>query len=59
MELAIPREALGVSEAAGPVDILFKWADNTAGNGDPMEFILHGDTAPNGRFCYVYREARE
>lgn len=59
LELAIPRGTLGVSGAAGPVDILFKWADNTAGNGDPMEFLLHGDTAPNGRFCYVYREARE
>ena len=37
------------------VRLAFKWADNLQQGGDPLEFIVNGDAAPNGRFNYVYR----
>ena len=40
-------------------DFDFKWADNTpgpGGDGDILDFYLHGDTAPDGRFLYRYFE---
>ncbi len=32
----------------------FKWADNSVSNGDVMQFIDMGDTAPSERFNYRY-----
>ncbi len=32
----------------------FKWADNSVSDGDIMQFIDLGDTAPNDRFNYRY-----
>lgn len=32
----------------------FKWADNVPDSGDGMDFLDHGDTAPNARFNYRY-----
>ncbi len=32
----------------------FKWADNSVADGDIMQFIDLGDTAPNDRFNYRY-----
>jgi len=56
LELAIPREAVGLDADSSALDIRFKWADNIPLDGDPLAFTLHGDTAPNNRFQYVYRE---
>lgn len=47
----LPRELFGIR----PLDFEFKWADNV-GNDDIMDFYSDGDTAPTGRFNYVYRE---
>ncbi|HOS92696.1 MAG TPA: hypothetical protein PLD23_16540 [Armatimonadota bacterium] len=52
--LAIPRTELGLNVPAESVRFRFKWADNTQRDDDTDEFILNGDAAPNGRFCYVY-----
>ncbi len=56
MELAIPRSALGLDGLSRPLRFEFKWADNIQKPGDPMEFALNGDAAPNGRFNYIYQE---
>lgn len=36
-------------------DFDFKWADNSTENGDIMQFLDLGDSAPNARFNYAYR----
>ena len=50
--IEIPRELLGLS--SGPVDIEFKWNDNMQEEGNIMDFYVNGDSAPGGRFNYVY-----
>lgn len=55
LELAIPRKALGLDDLHTPLRFNFKWADNIQ-TFDPIEFIINGDAAPNGRFAYQYRE---
>jgi len=50
--IRIPREVLGIAD--GPVDIEFKWNDNMQEEGNIMDFYVNGDTAPGGRFNYVY-----
>ena len=52
LAIAIPRSLLGIG--AGDVDIEFKWNDNMQREGDIMDFYQNGDTAPGGRFNYVY-----
>ena len=55
VSVTLPRKALGV--AGGKLDLRFKWADNTPGDGgDIMDFYRHGDAAPDGRFLYRYFE---
>jgi hypothetical protein len=54
MALSIPRNALGLEVGQTSVDIRFKWADNMQ-SGSPLDWFLHGDTAPNERFAYRYR----
>lgn len=54
LELAVRRSALGLEEAS-PVRFDFKWVDNVP-PGDVMAFTERGDSAPNGRFRYRYRE---
>lgn len=57
MHLTIPRSLLGQSaDPARPLRIDFKWADNVQRENDVMEFLVSGDTAPNGRFNYRYAE---
>ncbi len=36
------------------IDIEFKWNDNMQENGNIMDFYVNGDTAPGGRFNFVY-----
>lgn len=67
--VAVPRSLLGI-EAGEPVHIEFKWVDNTREGSlallpgeaateaglDVMDFYLHGDAAPDGRFTYLYTD---
>ena len=54
MMVTIPRAALGLEH--GPLHFDFKWADNIPDSGDILDFIDHGDVAPNGRFNYRFTE---
>ena len=56
LELEIPRSVLNLS--GKPIDIEFKWSDNMQENGNIMDFYVNGDTAPGGRFNFVYSELR-
>ena len=51
---SIPRKALGLSDKQ--LNIEFKWNDNMQDEGNIMDFYVSGDTAPGGRFNYVYEE---
>ncbi|MBE6584896.1 MAG: hypothetical protein E7645_00035 [Ruminococcaceae bacterium] len=49
------RLAKSVVEIEGTATALgFKWADNSTLDGNIMEFMDLGDTAPNDRFAYLY-----
>lgn len=52
LELEIPRSILQLNDK--DIDIEFKWNDNMQENGDIMDFYVNGDTAPGGRFNFVY-----
>jgi len=54
LELAIPRQALGLKNGRGAVKFDFKWADNLQRPGDIMDFYLDGTVAPEGRFNFRY-----
>ena len=56
LSVTIPRRTIGLQDRK--IDLRFKWADNTVwGNADGMlDFYLHGDAAPDGRFLYRYFE---
>jgi hypothetical protein len=54
--LAIRRADLGLQDLKKPLRLNFKWADNIRKEGDVYAFTLSGDSAPNGRFRYCYRE---
>ena len=56
LQLAIPRAVLGLDPAKGPIKLAFKWADNIPNSGDILDFLDHGDVAPNGRFKYRFEE---
>ncbi len=53
LQLAIPRSSLGLNSTQ-PVKINFKWVDNMIRDGDILSLIQNGDTAPNGRFSYIF-----
>lgn len=52
----IPRDQVGLADAARPIRLHFKWADNLQKDDDTDEFMLNGDTAPNCRFTYLYAQ---
>jgi hypothetical protein len=52
--LAVPRQVLGLAEGDLPVRFEFKWADNIQNEDSIDEFTVNGDSAPNGRFNYLY-----
>lgn len=54
MAIKIPRKALCINDR--PINISFKWIDSMNPEKDILELYTHGDTAPNGRFAYVYKE---
>ena len=52
LELAIAKQLMNLT--GDDVDIEFKWNDNMQENGNIMDFYVNGDTAPGGRFNFVY-----
>ncbi|MBQ3387731.1 MAG: hypothetical protein IJG60_00790 [Thermoguttaceae bacterium] len=54
LAVAVPREM--ILPAGKKVDIRFKWSDNMQAEGDVLDFYENGDTAPDGRFAYRYKE---
>ncbi len=52
LEICVPLNNLGLPNS--DLELEFKWADNIKGDGDIMDFYLSGDTAPLGRFNYIY-----
>jgi len=52
LEIAIPRQILNLN--AGDIDIELKWNDIMQENGNIMDFYVNGDTAPGGRFNFVF-----
>ena len=54
--VGIPRQKVG--GFGGPLNFEFKWADNVPLDvlKSPVEFLEHGDVAPNARFNYVFSE---
>ena len=54
LQLAIPRNALGLPKRGTKTAIDFKWADNLQRPGEIMDFYVSGDVAPEGRFNYRY-----
>ena len=52
LTIAIPRALIGME---GKLDFEFKWSDNMQ-EATVMDFYANGDTAPIGRFNYLYRE---
>jgi hypothetical protein len=53
LHLAIEKKTLGLAEGM-PARFDFKWTDNIPDSGEGMDFLDHGDTAPNGRFNYRF-----
>lgn len=60
LQIAVPREALGMSVGSDAPEFNFKWADNTRKDGttedtgDIMDFYQYGDVAPGGRFMFAF-----
>lgn len=51
---SIPRKLLHLDNRS--LNIEFKWNDNMQDEGNIMDFYVNGDTAPGGRFNFVYKE---
>jgi len=52
LELKVDRSLLNIE--GKKLDFEFKWSDNSVSDGNIMDFYVHGDAAPDGRFNYVY-----
>lgn len=53
LEIAVPKKDLGIKGTQ--LNFEFKWNDNMQDNGNIMDFYINGDTAPGGRFNFVYQ----
>ena len=53
LHFAIPRVLLGFNSTA-PIKVNFKCVDNMIRDGDILSLLQNGDTAPDGRFSYVF-----
>ncbi len=49
LQIKVARSVMNLDETFD-----FKWADNSVADGDVMQFLDQGDTAPNDRFNYRY-----
>lgn len=54
LEIKIDRKSLRMEDKS--LNFEFKWNDNMQENGNIMDFYINGDTAPGGRFNFVYCE---
>ena len=54
LQLAIPRRALGLAEGETRLALDFKWVDHPQTPGDLLDWYVHGDAAPEGRFNFRY-----
>ncbi|MBK5196144.1 MAG: hypothetical protein JJE08_08990 [Proteiniphilum sp.] len=45
----------GISLNSDPINLEFKWSDNMQNDDDPLDWYVNGDTAPGGRFNFVYK----
>ncbi|SFJ33295.1 hypothetical protein SAMN02799624_04106 [Paenibacillus sp. UNC496MF] len=54
LQLEIPRAALGIVDPGRELRIGFKWIDNMQQEGDILDALQHGDTAPEGRLHFMY-----
>ena len=54
LHIVVPAALLGLDTASGDFTFCFKWADNTAASGDPLDFYQYGDVAPGERFMYRF-----
>jgi hypothetical protein len=57
LQVGVERALIGLADGAVP-SFDFKWCDNATGSGDILDFIDHGDVAPDGRFNYRFGPAR-
>ncbi len=55
LEFGISRDVLNLP-ANKKIDIEFKWNDNMQEIGNIMDFYVNGDTAPGGRFNFIFSE---
>lgn len=56
LHLRVPRALLGEVADGADLSFRFKWSDNRQ-TESALDWWIHGDTAPNGRFTYRYRVA--
>ena len=54
LALRIPRKIFG--RQGNKLNFEFKWVDNMQDEGNVMDFYISGDTAPGGRFNFVFQE---
>jgi len=52
--LAVARQSLGLATDENDLEFEFKWVDNIQNEDSIDEFTLNGDSAPSGRFNYLY-----
>lgn len=52
MVIRLAKAVIGVNGKVS--EFCFKWADNATKNGNIMEMMDLGDTAPNDRYAYLY-----
>jgi hypothetical protein len=50
--VTVPLAYLNLSGSG--IDFEFKWSDNMQADDDPLDWYIHGDVAPGGRFNYIY-----
>ncbi len=53
MMVTVDRGSL--KNLASPLNLEFKWSDNMQ-REDPLDWYVNGDTAPGGRFNYIFAE---
>ncbi len=53
LEIAAAKDLFGITESR--LNFEFKWNDNMQDIGNIMDFYVNGDTAPGGRFNFVYK----
>jgi hypothetical protein len=51
--ITVPLKSLGIS--GHRIHIAFKWSDNMQ-EEDSMDWYVNGDTAPGGRYTFIYQE---